>query len=375
MAGLLDSFNNTISGLSEPARLGLLSTGLSLLEGQPIAQSINTGLGTYAGLKPKNEWRVMTPDELPESLRSSGQMFQKNTTTGEVKAVGGSSSLASIAALMNPTAFNQTSSTTEQSSNEGGGSETSLTKGYGDLLPDGWSTKVNPKNPDETFVYTPDGQLHGKFPTVGTDKFIEREKTKSQTTLKFDSLIDKKNMMVQKVNEAINLIDNASLASPVAGFFGSKAKILEGTDAYTMQSTLKFILSNLGLSELKALKATGATMGALNEKEFAALEQATTNLDQGLKPEVLRKNLLQVVEILTGNSEKAREALLRDYPELTKIYAEENIIPDNQSYVEVPNIETISARELMELTNDDPFNNLSPEDLAILQKRIDANDF
>jgi len=142
-----------------------------------------------------------------------------------------------------------------------------------------------------------------------------------------------------------------------------------------MQSTLKFILSNLGLSELISLKEQGGTMGALNEKEFAALEQATTNLDQGLKPEELRKNLLEVVEILTNQSGKAREALLQDYPELTSLYAEEDIIPDNQSYVEVPNIETISARELMELTDDDPFNNLSPDDLAILQKRIDAKDF
>jgi hypothetical protein len=275
--------------------------------------------------------------------------------------------------MTNPNLFNQTSSTTEQSGNEGGGSETSLTKGYEDLLPDGWGTKVNPKNPDETFVYTPDGQLHGKFPTVGTDKFIEREKTKSQTTLKFDSLIDKKNMMVQKVNEAINLIDNASLASPVAGFFGSKAKILEGTDAYTMQSTLKFILSNLGLSELISLKEQGGTMGALNEKEFAALEQATTNLDQGLKPEELRKNLLEVAEILTKQSGKAREALLRDYPELTKIYAEQSSNEENGRFVTIPNPETITMAELNQLIGGN-FSKVNDEDWEILRGRLESGD-
>jgi len=374
MAGLLDNFNDKISGLSEPARLGLLSTGLSLLEGQPIAQSINTGLGTYAGIKPKNKFRIMSPDELPESLRNTGVLYQKNEETGQITAVSGSSNnLASILAMTNPNLFNQTSSSTEQSVNEDGGNESSLTKGYD--LPEGWTTAINRKDLSKTFIVNPEGKIHSVVPSVGTDKYLEREKTKSQTQLKFNSLVDKKNMMVQKVNEAINLIDNASLYSPVAGFFGSKAKILEGTDAYTMQSTLKFILSNLGLSELISLKEQGGTMGALNEKEFAALEQATTNLDQGLKPEELRKNLLEVVEILTNQSGKAREALLQDYPELTSLYAEEDIIPDNQSYVEVPNIETISARELMELTDDDPFNNLSPDDLAILQKRIDAKDF
>ena len=181
--------------------------------------------------------------------------------------------------------------------------------------------------------------------------------------------------MVQKVNEAISLIDNATIASPVAGFFGNKAKNIEETDAYTMQTLLKFILSNLGLAELISLKEQGGTMGALNEKEFAALEQATTNLDQGLKPEVLRKNLLEVVEVLTKQSGKARNALIRDYPELTKIYAEQPQKTVDRTYVEVPNIKTITARELLALTNNDPFNNLSPEDVAILEKRIAEGDF
>ena len=376
MVGLLDTINKRLSGLSEPANLGLLSTGLSLLEGQPIAESINTGLGTFANLKPKNKFRIMSPDELPESLRNTGVLYQKNEETGQITAVGGSNNnLASILAMTNPNLFNQRSSSTEQPNNQVNESKTSLTQGYDELLPDGWGTKVNAKNPDETFVYTPDGKLHGIFPTVGTDKFIEREKTKSQTTLKFDSLIDKKNMMVQKVNEAISLIDNATIASPVAGFFGNKAKNIEETDAYTMQTLLKFILSNLGLAELISLKEQGGTMGALNEKEFAALEQATTNLDQGLKPEVLRKNLLEVVEVLTKQSGKARNALIRDYPELTKIYAEQPQKTVDRTYVEVPNIKTITARELLALTNNDPFNNLSPEDVAILEKRIAEEDF
>ena len=40
-----------LSNLSLPGQLGLLSTGVSLLEGQPIGQAVKTGLGTFGGLQ------------------------------------------------------------------------------------------------------------------------------------------------------------------------------------------------------------------------------------------------------------------------------------------------------------------------------------
>ena len=49
--GLLGNLNNTLANLSLPGRLGLLSTGVSLLEGQPIGQAVKTGLGTFGGLQ------------------------------------------------------------------------------------------------------------------------------------------------------------------------------------------------------------------------------------------------------------------------------------------------------------------------------------
>ena len=47
MAGLFDSLNNA----SLAGKLGLLSTGIGLLEGQSIGDSVKTGLSTYGGLK------------------------------------------------------------------------------------------------------------------------------------------------------------------------------------------------------------------------------------------------------------------------------------------------------------------------------------
>ncbi len=49
--GLLGNLNNTLANLSLPSRLGLLSTGVSLLEGQPLGQAVKTGLGTFGGLQ------------------------------------------------------------------------------------------------------------------------------------------------------------------------------------------------------------------------------------------------------------------------------------------------------------------------------------
>ena len=40
-----------LSNLSLPGQLGLLSTAVSLQEGQPLGQAVKTGLGTFGGLQ------------------------------------------------------------------------------------------------------------------------------------------------------------------------------------------------------------------------------------------------------------------------------------------------------------------------------------
>jgi len=53
--GLLGNLGNQISNLGIPGQLGLLSTGLSLLENRPLGESIRTGLGTFGGLQQINQ--------------------------------------------------------------------------------------------------------------------------------------------------------------------------------------------------------------------------------------------------------------------------------------------------------------------------------
>jgi hypothetical protein len=50
LQGLLGNFGSSLNNMSLPASLGLLSSGVSILEGNPIGQSINTGLQTFGGL-------------------------------------------------------------------------------------------------------------------------------------------------------------------------------------------------------------------------------------------------------------------------------------------------------------------------------------
>ena len=53
--GLLGNLGNQISNLGVPGQLGLLSTGLSLLENRPLGESIRTGLGAFGGLQQINQ--------------------------------------------------------------------------------------------------------------------------------------------------------------------------------------------------------------------------------------------------------------------------------------------------------------------------------
>ena len=50
LQGLLGNIGSSLNNMSLPASLGLLSSGVSILEGNPIGQSIRTGLQTFGGL-------------------------------------------------------------------------------------------------------------------------------------------------------------------------------------------------------------------------------------------------------------------------------------------------------------------------------------
>ena len=94
---------------------------------------------------------------------------------------------------------------------------------------------------------------------------------------------------VQALLDMIN--DDPFMTTGIMSSLLSGVKITQAGQAASLQKTLK---SNLALQALKDLKATGATMGALNTTEFQALESELTNLDLGLGAELSKRSLLRI---------------------------------------------------------------------------------
>jgi hypothetical protein len=156
LQGLLGNIGSSLNNMSLPASLGLLSSGVSILEGNPISQSINTGFQTFGGLTqidqqrrqregiealkkqyannpkilslidanptaalnaittraltPVETFEIVPQNELPDVLKGKG-VFQRSKTTGKITQVGGQTDPL-LAALManNTTATGQTPS-------------------------------------------------------------------------------------------------------------------------------------------------------------------------------------------------------------------------------------------------------------------------
>lgn len=97
---------------------------------------------------------------------------------------------------------------------------------------------------------------------------------------------------LEDVNKLLNIIeDDPTLTT---GILGSLLSNVPGTSANIAEGLATTLRSNLALEALKALKATGATMGALNEKEFTALETQLTELDLSKGPETSKRALRRI---------------------------------------------------------------------------------
>ena len=75
MMGLFGNLNNTLNNLPLSGNLGLLTTGVGLLEGQPIGQAVRSGLQTYQGLSSIDEERKRKA--LMQKLVSDGNFTER----------------------------------------------------------------------------------------------------------------------------------------------------------------------------------------------------------------------------------------------------------------------------------------------------------
>jgi hypothetical protein len=97
---------------------------------------------------------------------------------------------------------------------------------------------------------------------------------------------------LEDINALINMIDEDP--SLTTGIMGSLLSYIPGTGANIAEGLATTLRSNLALQALKDLKATGATMGALNATEFTALETELTQLDLSKGPQTSKRALKRI---------------------------------------------------------------------------------
>ena len=97
---------------------------------------------------------------------------------------------------------------------------------------------------------------------------------------------------LETMQEIISMIDNdpTMTTGPMAMFLRN----VPFTQAGQTQALVDSLRSTLALDTLKDLKATGATMGALNKEELNILLDDVTKLDLALGPEAVKKSLAKI---------------------------------------------------------------------------------
>lgn len=121
---------------------------------------------------------------------------------------------------------------------------------------------------------------------------------------------------IETINDLINNVENND---SVTGFWGMVTGVAPFTAAGQARIDVDTIRSNMALDALKALKATGATLGAVSEKELTLLEADIQRLNLNQSKEKVIKDLTKIRERYqnmirrafekTNNPQKLIEAL------------------------------------------------------------------
>jgi len=125
--------------------------------------------------------------------------------------------------------------------------------------------------------------------------------------------------VVNRIETIDQLISKVQNNPSVSGWWGMVTGVAPFTDAGEARIDLDTIRSNMALDALKALKATGATLGAVSEKELILLEadiqRLNLNQSQGKNIKDLEKireryqNMIRRAFEKTNNPQKLIEAL------------------------------------------------------------------
>ena len=317
LQGLLGNIGSSLNNLSLPASLGLLSSGVSILEGNPIGQSINTGMQTFGGLNEIEQDKKRR--EAIQGLLATGGFT--NTEKSLITASG------------NPVA---TALSIRNSKQPKGTDATALMKNYEffkKLKPDasdeeifkairgGTTTNINMPNQsfrDGDFIFSTDKE--GKVTATvipGSEAALKQEAAEQ----KQKALEDKKELSEKRVKSSTETVldeisraeklikENPFLTTGVVGktlkdlgsleniasIFGKK-DLNPATDLKNLLDTVK---SNIGFDRLDAMRKESPTGGALGQvavKELDFLQASLGSLKQEQSSRQLLENLKRLGE-------------------------------------------------------------------------------
>ena len=308
LQGLLGNIGSSLNNLSLPASLGLLSSGVSILEGNPIGQSIRTGLQTFGGLNEIEEDKKRR--EAIQGLLATGGFT--NTEKSLITASG------------NPVA---TALSIRNSKQPKGTDATALMKNFAFLkklnpnasdeeilksIRGGTTTNVNvPNQPiiKGDFIYSigDDGKVTATVIEGSKSDTLRKTAEKKQETLEEKQEKQKESkkstadIVIEDIDRAKKIIkDNPILTT---GIFGNLLKDVGAVEIFTkdninpatdVAALLSTIQANIGFDRLDRMRQESPTGGALGQvavKELDFLQATLGSLSQSQSSKQLIANL------------------------------------------------------------------------------------
>ena len=316
LQGLLGNIGSSLNNLSLPASLGLLSSGVSILEGNPIGQSIRTGLQTFGGLNEIEEDKKRR--EAIQGLLATGGF------TNTEKSL--------ITASSNPVA---TALSIRNSKQPKGTDATALMKNFAFLK------KLNPNASDEEilksirggttqnfnlpdsrvigdYIYSKgaDGQITARV-IEGSPSALKQEAAKKKLDtleekeeLKKESQQETGKIVTDEIERAQKLVkENPFLTTGIIGkslkdlgaieflapIFG-KEDLNPATDLKNLLMTIQSIIGFERLDRMRQESPTGGALGQVAIKELDFLQAALGSLQQEQSSKQLLENLKRLDE-------------------------------------------------------------------------------
>lgn len=308
LQGLLGNIGSSLNNMSLPASLGLLSSGVSILEGNPIGQSIRTGLQTFGGLNEIEEDKKRR--EAIQGLLATGGF----TNTEKSLITASSNPVATALSIRNSKQPKGTDATALMKNFEflkklnPNASDEEILKS----IRGGTTTNINMPNQsfrEGDFIFSTDKD--GKVTATvipGSESALKQEAAeKKQETLEEKQEKQKESkkstadIVLEDIDRAKKIIkDNPILTT---GIFGNLLKDVGAIQIFTkgninpatdLAALLSTIQANIGFDRLDRMRQESPTGGALGQvavKELDFLQATLGSLSQSQSSEQLIANL------------------------------------------------------------------------------------